>query len=79
MRDFQSFIAALGYEPPATIEPGKIIRFSTNGKRGDDAGWALLFHDGDGVVGDWCTGGHRTGLSRDSRPASTSMASLVHV
>lgn len=55
--DFGSFIAACGFEPPERIEPGRIVRFSTNGKRGDDAGWALLFPDGDGgVVGDWRSG-----------------------
>lgn len=57
MLDFQSFISALGFEPPAQISPGRIVRFSTNGRRGDDAGWALLFETGDGgVVGDWRSG-----------------------
>ena len=51
---FRDFITGLGFEPPRIIEPGRIARFSTNGKRGDDAGWAKLFPDGEcGVVGDW--------------------------
>lgn len=45
----------LGAAPPASkIVPGKIVRFSTNGKRGDSAGWCKLFEDGrGGVFGDW--------------------------
>ena len=36
---FQSAIAAAGLTPPDTIiADGKIHRFTTNGKRGDDAG-----------------------------------------
>ena len=54
---FREFAAGHGFELPAYIEPGKIIRFQTNGKRGDDAGWARLFDDGlGGIVGDWRTG-----------------------
>lgn len=57
MLDFQHFIGACGFEPPDRIEPGRIVRFSTNGRRGDDAGWALLFLDGEGgVVGDFRSG-----------------------
>jgi twinkle protein len=55
--DFAQFIAALGFEPPSDIVPGRIIRFSTNGRSADDAGWALLFADCDGgIVGDWRSG-----------------------
>ncbi len=50
----------LGAAPaPEKVLPGKIIRFSTNGKRGDCAGWCKLFPDGrGGVFGDWRTGEH---------------------
>jgi putative DNA primase/helicase len=55
--EFRSFAAQHGYELPANIEPGRKIRFSTNGKRGDEAGWAFLFPDClGGVVGDWRSG-----------------------
>jgi phage/plasmid primase-like uncharacterized protein len=43
--EFRAAIAALGWTPPDYIEPGKLYRFSTNGKRGDDAGWCKLFDD----------------------------------
>ncbi len=38
-------------------EPGRILRFSTNGKPGDDAGWCWLSPDGTGAVfGDYREG-----------------------
>lgn len=44
---------------PDSIEPGRLYRFSTNGKRGDLSGWCRLFEDGRaGVYGCW-----RLGLS----------------
>lgn len=48
----------LGYAP-ITVEPGRMTRFPTSERRGDDAGWCLLFVDKRaGVFGD-----HRTGVS----------------
>jgi putative DNA primase/helicase len=35
---------------PEHIEPGRFHRFSTNGKRGDTAGWCKLFDDTNGGV-----------------------------
>ncbi len=62
MRDSEQFreaIRSAGLVPPDVIEPGKLHRFSSNGKHGDDAGWCKLFDDlAGGVYGD-----HRTGLS----------------
>lgn len=53
---FREFAAGLGYELPQNIEPGRRFRFSVNGKRSDDAGWGILFADGEGgVIGDWRT------------------------
>ena len=53
-----AILAALGHAPDV-IEPGKLHRFSTNGKRGDSSGWCRLFDDlRGGVFGDF-----RTGLS----------------
>lgn len=54
---FHAAIAAELGAAPDVIEPGRLIRFSTNGKRGDAAGWAKLFEDGRaGVFGDWRSG-----------------------
>ena len=39
-----AILAALGHAPEV-IEPGRLHRFSTNGRRSDAAGWAKLFHD----------------------------------
>lgn len=46
-------MAALG-NAPDVIEPGRLYRFSTNGKRADLAGWCKFFADGRaGVFGDF--------------------------
>ena len=49
--------AALG-NAPETVEPGRLHRFPTNGRRGDTSGWAKLFPDG------------RAGVAHDARPGS---------
>lgn len=55
--EFADFIRHQGFEPPACIEPGRFVRFSTNDKRRDDAGYAKLFADCEGgIVGDFRTG-----------------------
>lgn len=56
---FRDAIQAAGLIPPADIEAdGKLRRFSSNGKKADDAGWYLLHDDGipAGSFGDWRTG-----------------------
>jgi len=56
---FRVAIAAAGLMPPETITPdGGIHRFSTNGKRSDEAGWYVLHTDGEpaGSFGDWRSG-----------------------
>ena len=59
IEQFRSAIRSAGLEPPEVIEPGKLHRFASNGKRGDAAGWCKLFADlRGGVFGD-----HRSGLS----------------
>ncbi len=58
-QQFRDVIQAAGLTPPETIEAdGRLRRFSSNGKRGDLAGWYLLFSDGipAGCFGDWRTG-----------------------
>lgn len=61
----------LGAAPePDRIVPGRIVRFSTTGKRGDDAGWCKLFEDGrGGVFGNWRTGAQHTWHDRSARRA----------
>lgn len=57
---FQDAIRSAGLNPPDVIEPGRIHRFSTNGRVSDNAGWCIQFEDGlGGVFGD-----HRTGLQQ---------------
>lgn len=59
---FQGAIAAAGLTPPDTIiADSKIHRFTTNGKRGDDAGRYVLHLDG--LPAGWF-GDYRTGLSQ---------------
>ena len=58
-QQFCDAIANAGMFPPEVIEAdGKLRRFASNGKRGDDAGWYLLHDDGipAGSFGDWRTG-----------------------
>jgi putative DNA primase/helicase len=59
IEEFRTAIRNAGLTPPEVIEPdGKLHRFASNGKRGDDAGWYVLHHDGipAGAFGDWRTG-----------------------
>lgn len=68
---FRRFAAEHGYELPMRLEPGRIVRFATNGKRHDDAGWAVLFADGmGGVVGDWRSGASHVWHARRERELS---------
>ena len=56
---FARAIAAAGIEPPEVIHAdGKLHRFPTNGKQGDDSGWYVLHPDGisAGMFGDWRSG-----------------------
>ena len=57
IEQFRDFAAGCGYELPQHIEPGRFVRFGTNGKRGDDSGYAKLFPDLEGgIVGDFKSG-----------------------
>jgi putative DNA primase/helicase len=47
---FRAAIEAAGLTPPDDIVLGKLTRFSTNGKRSDDAGW-YIFHDDERAAG----------------------------
>ena len=48
----------LGVAPSITdILPGKLVRFATSDRKGDDSGWCKLFEDGEGgVYGCWRQG-----------------------
>jgi putative DNA primase/helicase len=65
-----SFIKAIlqgtGGAPSYTdIIPGKLIRFATSDKRGDESGWCKLFDDGEGgVFGCWRQGISETWQTR---------------
>jgi putative DNA primase/helicase len=59
IEQFRAAIAAAGPTPPDDVKAdGKIHRFSTNGRRGDDSGWYCLHLDGvaAGAFGCWRTG-----------------------
>lgn len=63
LNDFHQVISAAGLTPPVKIiDDGQIHRFSSNGKRGDDAGWYILHSDGvaAGTFGCW-----RLGFTQD--------------
>ena len=62
---FRDAIHSAGLIAPDTIEAdGKLRRFASNGKQGDDAGWYVLHDDGipAGSFGDW-----RAGISQTWR------------
>ena len=77
MRDalpqFRDAIQSAGMIPPADIEPdGKLRRFSSNGKKGDDSGWYVLHGDSipAGSFGDWRTGISQSWRADIGRPLS---------
>lgn len=62
-----AILSQLGHSPEH-ITAGKLMRFSTNGQRGDRAGWCKLFADGlGGVFGDWRSGRVSTWHVHDRR------------
>lgn len=59
INQFRQAMEAAGLATPAQIHAdGKLHRFSTNGKRGDDSGWYVLHADGiaAGAFGCWRSG-----------------------
>jgi len=59
IEQFRDVIQSTGLIPPAEIvTDGQLHRFSSNGKKTDDAGWYVLHDDGvpAGIFGDWRTG-----------------------
>ncbi len=58
-----------GFEIPPDYQPGKIERFSRNGRQSDKAGWLLAFEDGQGAAfGDWRTNETHTWQAARERP-----------
>jgi putative DNA primase/helicase len=58
IKQFRDTMRARGIVPPDMIEAdSKLHRFSSNGKRGDDAGWYVFHANGipAGCFGDWRT------------------------
>jgi putative DNA primase/helicase len=77
---FREAIEGAGLVPPEAIDPdGKLHRFSSNGKRGDDAGWYVLHGDGipAGCFGDWRTDSSQTWRA-DLGRALTSAEEAAH-
>jgi phage/plasmid primase-like uncharacterized protein len=67
-----AILATFGYAPDV-IEPGKLQRFPTSDRRGDDAGWCKLFDDQrGGVFGDFRRGFVETwcGIDRGTMTAA---------
>jgi len=63
IEQFRAAIHSAGLTPPEVIEAdGRLHRFASQGKRGDDAGWYVLHDDGipAGAFGDWRTGASET-------------------
>ena len=62
------------------IKPGKLIRFATNDRKGDTAGWCKLFEDGEGgVFGCWRSGVSGTWQAKSERNPEAQVAFLVRV
>jgi putative DNA primase/helicase len=70
IEQFRAAILAAELEPPEHIEgDGKIHRFATNGKRGDEAGWYCLHLDGipAGSFGCWRSGMQSTWCAKSDQ------------
>jgi putative DNA primase/helicase len=78
MTELHDAMRAAGFDPPTSIEPGRVVRFPTNGKRSDRSGWCYLFPDSDGATfGDWRTGREHTWQAkRDTRVTAAERAEL---
>ena len=70
---FRNAIEAAGIGAPDDIQDdGKLHRFSTNGKRGDDSGWYVLHSDGipAGKFGCWRAGFESSWCAKADRDLS---------
>ncbi len=63
LQNFIQCIQDSGINPPETLIPdGKLHRFSSNGEKGDDAGWYILFN---GTSPGGCFGCWRSGIKKN--------------
>lgn len=71
IEQLRAAMLAAGLTPPDELIPdGKLHRFSTNGRRGDDSGWYVLHDDGDvpaGAFGCWRSGLSQTWCGKDTQ------------
>lgn len=75
IHDFHQAIISLGLTPPdRIIDDGVMHRFSSNGKRSDDAGWYVLYGDGvpAGSFGCWRLGLNRVWCSKQAHEMTAS-------
>lgn len=82
MNDFiEAIRTTTGGAPSLTaIIPGKLTRFATSDRRGDESGWCKLFDDGEGgVFGCWRQGISETWQARQPRTPGEQTAFLVRV
>ncbi len=71
IEQFRQAIAAAGLTPPAVIDPGRLLRYSTNGRKTDTSGWCRLFRDGrTGVFGDFRNGFSSVWTANEDTPAT---------
>jgi putative DNA primase/helicase len=81
IENLTSAIQAAGLIPPDKIDAdGKIHRFSSNGKAGDDSGWYIAHGDGipAGSFGDWRTGLTQTWRADIGRPLTSAELAAQH-
>lgn len=69
-------LSALGYAPdPGKVTPNRLTRFATSDRRGDKAGWCMLFSDGEGgAFGCWRQGISGTWQARTPQTAEEKAA-----
>jgi len=69
--EFKTAMLAAGLTPPEVIDPGRLLRYSTNGRKSDTSGWCRLFRDGRaGVFGDFRSGFSSMWTAADDKPAT---------
>lgn len=71
IEQFKTAMLSAGLTPPEVIDPGRLLRYSTNGRKSDTSGWCRLFRDGRaGVFGDFRSGFSSMWTAADDKPAT---------
>ena len=74
IENFRAAMVNHGLIPPNYIEPGKMHRFPTNGRKSDSSGWCRLYLDGKaGVFGDFRQGLTCHWSDRDTKPPTLAL------